>query len=128
MIPEQLETHGHTRIDNYYWLNQREDPEVIAYLEAENGYTDALMAHTEDLQDTLFEEIKGRIQQTDLSVPVREGDFFYYSRTEDGRDYPIYARKHGSLDADEEVILDVNPLAEGHDYYAAFPRSAPTAT
>ena len=121
VIPEQLETHGHTRVDNYYWLNQRENPEVIAYLEAENGYTDALMAHTEGLQAELFEEIKGRIRQTDLSVPVREGDFFYYSRTEDGRDYPIYARKRGSLDADEEVILDVNPLAEGHDYYAAFP-------
>ena len=73
VIPEQLETHGHTRVDNYYWLNQRDNPEVISYLEAENGYTDALMAHTEDLQTELFEEIKGRIQQTDLSVPVREG-------------------------------------------------------
>ena len=121
VIPEQIETHGHTRIDNYYWLNQRENPEVIEYLEAENAYTDALMGHTDDLQADLFDEIKGRIKQTDLSLPVREGDFFYYTRTEEGRDYPIYARKRGSLDAEEEVILDVNVLAEGHDYYAAFP-------
>ena len=121
VIPEQLETHGHTRIDNYYWLNQRDNPAVIEYLEEENAYTDALMAHTGGLQEELFEEIKGRIKQSDLSVPVREGDFFYYSRTEDGRDYPIYARKRGSLDATEEVILDVNAHAEGHDYYSAFP-------
>ena len=121
VIPEQLETHGHTRIDNYYWLNQRDNPAVIEYLEEENAYTGALMAHTEDLQAELFDEIKGRIKQTDLSVPVKEGDFFYYSRTEDGRDYPIHARKRGSLDADEEIILDVNAYAEGHDYYAAFP-------
>ena len=121
VIPEQIETHGHTRIDNYYWLNQRENPEVIEYLEAENAYTDALMGHTDDLRADLFDEIKGRIKQTDLSLPVREGEFFYYTRTEEGRDYPIYARKPGSLDAEEEVILDVNALAEGHDYYAAFP-------
>ncbi|WP_419950338.1 S9 family peptidase [Candidatus Palauibacter sp.] len=126
VIPEQLETHGHTRIDNYYWLNQRDNPEVIAYLEAENDYTDALMAHTEDFQAELFDEIKGRIKQTDLSVPVKEGDFFYYTRTEDGRDYPLYARKRGSLDADEEIILDVNALAEGHDFFAAFPEVSST--
>ena len=122
VIPEQIETHGHTRIDNYYWLNQRENPEVIEYLEAENAYTDALMGHTDDLQAELFDEIKSRIKQTDLSLPVREGDFLYYTRTEEGRDYPIHARKRGSLDAEEEVILDVNALAEGHDYYAAFPQ------
>lgn len=121
VIPEQLETHGHTRIDNYYWLNQRDNPAVIEYLEEENAYTGTLMAHTEDLQAELFDEIKGRIKQTDLSVPVKEGDFFYYSRTEDGSDYPIHARKRGSLDADEEIILDVNAHAGGHDYYAAFP-------
>ena len=121
VIPERLEAHGHTRVDNYYWLNQRENPEVIAYLEAENAYTDARMAHTEELQKELFDEIKGRIRQTDLSVPVKDGGYFYYSRVEEGRDYPIYARKHGSPDADEEVILDVNALAEGHDFYSAFP-------
>ncbi|MCG8467841.1 MAG: S9 family peptidase [Gemmatimonadetes bacterium] len=121
VVPEQLEIHGHTRIDNYYWLNQREDPDVIAYLTAENDYTNAMMGHTTDLQDELFEEIKGRIKQTDLSIPVKRGSYFYYTRTEDGQDYPIHARKRESLDADEEVILDVNELAEGHDYYNAFP-------
>ena len=121
VIPEPLVAHGHTRVDNYYWLNERENPEVIAYLEAENTYTDARMAHTEELRKELFDEIKGRIKQTDLSVPVKDGDYFYYSRVEAGRDYPIHARKHGSLDAEEEVILDVNALAEGHDFYSAFP-------
>ncbi len=121
VVPEQLEAHGHTRIDNYYWLNQREDPQVISYLEAENEYTEAMMGHTDALQEELFGEIKGRIKQTDLSVPTKEGNYFYYTRTEDGKDYPIYGRKLESLDAPEEVILDVNALAEGHDYYNAFP-------
>ncbi len=121
VIPEQLESHGHTRVDNYYWLNQRENPEVIAYLEAENEYTGAVMSHTDELREELFSEIKGRIKQTDLSVPVRRGNYFYYTRTEEGRDYSIHARKRGSLDGTEEVILDVNELAEGHDFYNAFP-------
>ncbi|NIR42665.1 MAG: S9 family peptidase [Gemmatimonadetes bacterium] len=116
VIPHELEAHGHMRIDNYYWLNQRENPEVIAYLEAENEYTEAMMAHTEALQEKLFQEIKGRIKETDLSVPYREGDYFYYSRWEEGKDYPIYARKRGSLDAAEEIMLDVNELAEGHGF------------
>ncbi len=119
VIPTELETLGHVRVDDYYWLNQRDNPDVIAYLEAENAYTDAVMAHTADLQQRLFAEIKGRIEQTDLSVPVRRGDYFYYSRTEDGKDYPIHARKRGSLDAPEEVMIDANRLAEGHDFYAA---------
>jgi len=117
VIPAQLETHGHTRIDNYYWLNQRENPEVISYLEAENEYTGQLMAHTEGLQGELFDEIKGRIKQTDLSVPFRDGPYFYYSRTVEGLNYSIFCRKRGSLEADEEIILDINELAEGHDYF-----------
>lgn len=125
VIPEQLDAHGHMRIDNYYWLNQRENPEVISYLEAENDYTGAMMAHTESLQSELFDEIKGRINQSDLSVPVKRDGFFYYTRTEEGQDYPIHARKRESLDADEEIILDVNTLAEGHDYYSAFPNVSP---
>ncbi len=120
-IPETLEAHGHTRVDNYYWLNQRDNPEVIEYLEAENGYTDAVMASTASLQEDLFDEIKGRIRQTDVSVPVKEGDFFNYYRTEEGADYPVYARRRGSMDAPEEILLDVNLMAEGHDYYNAFP-------
>lgn len=118
-VPTRLETHGHVRVDDYYWLNDRDDPEVIAYLEAENAYFEAMTAHTADLREALFEEIRGRIKQTDLSVPFRQDDYFYYSRTEDGKEYPIYARKKGGLDAPEEVMLDVNELAEGRGYYAA---------
>ena len=119
MVPVELTAHGDVRVDHYYWMNRREDPETIAYLEAENAYTEAVMAHTEALQSRLYEEIKGRIKQTDLSVPYRRGDFYYYSRTEDGKAYPIYARKEGFLEAPEQVMLDVNELAAGHEFYAA---------
>ena len=115
-IPQRLEAHGDVRIDNYYWLNQRDNPEVIAYLEAENAYTEAVMAHTQGLQEALFEEIRGRIKETDLSVPYRKGDYFYYVRWEEGKDYPIYARKRGSLEAAEEIMIDVNELAEGYGF------------
>lgn len=117
VVPKELETHGHVRLDDYYWLNDREDPDVIAYLEAENEYTSAVMAHTAGLRDRLFDEIKGRIKQTDLSVPVFRDGYFYYSRTEDGKDYSIRVRTKGTLDAPEEIILDENERAEGHDYY-----------
>ena len=117
VVPKKLETHGDVRIDNYYWLNKRDNREVIAYLEAENKYTDAMMAHTKDLEDLLFEEIKGRIKQTDESVPYKLGDYYYYTRYEDGREYPIHCRKKDSLDGDEEIMLDVNVMAEGHEYF-----------
>jgi len=116
VVPKRLEAHGHVRIDNYYWLSERENPEVTAYLEAENAYTEAVMARTRPLQETLFEEIKGRFKESDLSVPWREGDYFYYYRWEEEKEYPIYARKRGSLGADEEILLDVNKIAEGHAY------------
>ncbi len=115
-VPKKLEAHGDVRIDNYYWLNQRDNPEVIAYLEAENVYTEAVMARTEALQEALFEEIKGRIKQTDLSVPFKQDDYFYYYKTEEGKDYPIFARKKGSLEAPEEIMLDVNQIAEGRRF------------
>lgn len=114
--PHEITTHGHTRVDDYYWLREKENPEVIAYLEAENAYTAAMLKETEALQKTLYDEMVGRIQETDQSVPVRIGDFFYYTRTEAGKQYPIYCRKQGSLDAPEEILLDLNELAEGHDY------------
>lgn len=117
--PTSLENHGHVRVDDYYWLSRRDDPAVLEYLQAENDYTAQMMAHTEGLQESLFREIKGRIKQTDLSVPYREGDFYYYRRTEDGQEYPIYARREGSMEAPEQLLLDVNRLAEGHDFYAA---------
>lgn len=117
--PHRLEAHGHVRIDDYYWLRERDNPEVIAYLEAENEWTEAVMAHTKDLQDRLFEEIKGRIKQDDSSVPYLEDGYWYYSRTEEGKEYAIYCRKKDSLDAPEEIMLDVNELAAGHGFFAA---------
>lgn len=114
--PHEITTHGHTRVDDYYWLREKENPDVIAYLEAENAYTAEMLRETEALQKTIYEEMVGRIQQTDQSVPVRIGDYAYYTRTEEGKQYPIYCRKHGSLDAPEEILLDLNELAEGHDY------------
>ena len=116
--PVQLEAHGHVRTDPYYWLRERDDPEVLAYLEAENAYTEAMMAHTAELQETLFQEIRGRIKQTDESAPYKRDDYYYYSRTEDGREYPIFCRKYAALDAPEQVLLDGNVLAEGHGFFS----------
>ena len=123
VVPQELEKHGDVRVDDYYWLRERENPEVIAYLEAENAYTEAVMAHTAELRAKLFEEIKGRIKQTDLSVPFKLDDYFYYTKTEEGKEYPIYARKRGSLEADEEILIDVNAVAEGHGF-TSVPRPA----
>lgn len=106
-----------TRQDPYAWLRNREDSDTIAYLEAENAYTKHVMQPTEPLQKALYDEMLGRIQETDLSVPIRRGDCFYYSRTEKGKEYAIYCRKHGSLDAPEEILLDGNVLAYGHSYF-----------
>jgi oligopeptidase B len=107
-----------TRTDDYYWLRDRENPEVISYLEAENAYTEAETAHLKALEEALFEEIKGRIKEDDSSVPYKEGDYFYYTRYEEDKEYPIYARKQGALDAEEQIMLDANVLADGHEYFA----------
>lgn len=115
--PQNLEVHGDVRVDDYYWLRERENPEVIAYLEAENAYLDAMMKHTESLQETLFEEIVSRIPQDDESVPVRLDDFEYYTRYEEGQEYPIYVRRSVSPRGEEEVLLDVNELAKGHEFF-----------
>ena len=120
--PTRLEAHGHVRLDPFYWLRQRDNPEVRKYLRAENTYLDAVLAHTRPLQERLFEEIKGRIKQTDTSAPYRRGPFLYYTRTEDGREYPIYCRR-ASPEAPEQVLLDVNELARGHDYFAVNARA-----
>lgn len=117
-IPVQLEKHGHVRIDDYYWLNERDKSEVIDYLKAENEYTDAAMAHTQSVQETLFQEFKERIKQTDVSVPYKKGGYLYYSRTEEGEEYPIYCRKKDSLEAREQIMLNVNEMAKGHDFFA----------
>lgn len=111
--PHRFEEHGTVRTDPYYWLRERSNPEVIKYLEDENAYTKAVMAHTEALQERLYEELKGRVLQNDQSVPFRQGGYFYYTRLVDGKNYPIYARKRGSLTSPEEILIDVNALAEG---------------
>jgi len=116
-IPVELTKHGHTRIDDYYWLRERENPEVIKYLEEENAYFDTMMSGTKQLQEKLYNEIVGRIKQTDMSVPYLQECYYYYTRFEEGKEYPIYCRKPGSLEAEEEVLLNVNDLAEGYSYY-----------
>lgn len=114
---ERAEIHGVVREDPYAWLERREDPEVIAYLEAENAYTESVMADTEDLRERLYREMRGRIQEEDVSVPARKDAYWYYTRTEEGKQYPIYCRKRGRLEAEEEVLLDLNALAEGEEYF-----------
>src|SRR3954467_4484818 len=108
--------HGELREDDYFWLRDRGDPAVLAYLEAENRYTATVMRHTENLQERLYQEMRGRIKETDLSVPERLDEYLYYSRTEAGGQYPILCRRHGE-DASEEILLDQNPLAAGHQYF-----------
>jgi oligopeptidase B len=110
--------HGHRLTDDYAWLREKTSPEVIAFLEQENAYTRAVMKPTEDLQTKLYDEMLSHIKETDISVPFRDKDYFYYSRTEQGAQYPIYCRKHGSLEAEEEVILDMNQLAIGESFMA----------
>ena len=115
--PTMLEKHGDTRIDNYYWLNDREDQEVLDYLHAENAYNDSLTAHTKDFQKVLFEEMKSRIKEDDISVPYKLNGYWYITRYETGKGYPIYARKKETLDADEEILFDCNKEAEGHSFF-----------
>lgn len=115
--PKELTIHDHTRIDNYYWLNQREDSAVINYLTAENNYTEAVMNHTNEFQTKLFDEMVSRIKKTDESVPAKSNGYYYYSRTEGDAEYPLYCRKEGSLDANEQVMLNVPELASGFSYY-----------
>jgi oligopeptidase B len=108
--------HGATVIDDYYWFREKSNPELIKYLEAENAYTAATTQGLKPFEDALYKEMLGRIKQTDLSVPVRHGNYLYYSRTEEGKQYPIQCRKQGSMEAPEEVLLDLNELAKGHKF------------
>jgi oligopeptidase B len=117
-IPKEMEIHGDVRIDDYYWLNERENPKVIDYLNAENSYYDSMTAHTKQFQEDLFEEMKSRIKEDDESVPYKKNGYYYITKYETGKQYPVYTRKKEHLDAEEEVIFDVNDLAKGHDYYA----------
>ena len=108
--------HGKTRNDEYYWLREKEDPEVLKYLHAESDYLEEMMGHTKPLQESLFAEMKGRIKETDSTVPERRGGYFYYQRMEAGREYPIHCRKKESLENPEEILLDHNTLAEGKSF------------
>jgi oligopeptidase B len=117
-IPTKLEKHGHVRVDDYYWLRERENSEVIKYLNEENEYAAKTMAHMGHFEERLFEEIKNRFKQNDMSVPYRRDDYFYYTRYKHGEEYPIYARKRGSLDQPEEIMLDANLLAQGHGFFS----------
>jgi oligopeptidase B len=114
--PYEITQHGQTRIDNYYWMRDRSDPEVLKYLHAENDYLEEIMGHTKSLQETLYAEMKRRLKETDSTVPEKRGGYFYYSRNEEGKQYPIYCRKKGSLDSPEEILLDQNTLAEGKSF------------
>ncbi len=116
-IPKELINHGHKRIDNYYWLNERENPEVIAYLEAENSYTQEVMKSTEELQNKIYDEIVGRIKQNDVSVPYFYNGYSYYTKYDEGKEYPIFCRKSTELNSQEEVFINGNILAEGHAYF-----------
>ncbi|TMC83756.1 MAG: S9 family peptidase, partial [Chloroflexi bacterium] len=115
--PHILEAHGDRRVDSYYWLRDKHNPEVTAYLEAENTYADAVMSDVADLQDRLYREVVGRVQETDYSAPVFYKGWWSYTRTVEGLDYEIYCRRRGSMEAPEEVMLDANELAKGHEYF-----------
>ncbi|MEC4052782.1 S9 family peptidase [Myroides odoratimimus] len=115
--PHELTAHNHTRVDNYFWLNDRKDQEVIDYLNAENAYYEGQTAHTKAFQADLFEEMKSRIKEDDSSVPYFYNGYYYITRFEKGKDYPIFSRKQGSLEADEEIMFDCNVMAEGHSYF-----------
>lgn len=115
-IPTELQIHNHTRIDHYFWMNERDSPDVLDYLKAENAYTDSVMKPLDGLREKLFLEMKGRIKETDISVPYLLRGYWYYVRYEEGKEYPIYCRKPESIENKEQVILDVNALAENQAY------------
>ena len=116
-IPKELKIHNDLRIDNYYWLNDRDNPEVIDYLNSENAYTKAMMNHTETFQTELFEEMKSRIKEDDTTVPYKFNGYWYITRYEKGKDYPIYIRKKENLEAQEELLFDCNIMADGYSYF-----------
>ncbi len=117
-IPKAFENFGDKRTDDYFWLREKTDPAVTAYLNAENSYTDSIMGGLKPLQETLYKDMLSRIKETDENVPYRNGDYWYYSRTETGKQYSIYARKKGTLEAKEEIILDMNVLGKDQKFFA----------
>ena len=116
-VPKTTEINGRELVDNYFWLRDKQNPEVAAYLQAENAYTDAVMKPTEGLQKKLYDEMLSRIKETDVEVPYKEGSYFYYTRTEAGKQYSIYCRKKGSLDAPEEVAARRERAGQGAEVH-----------
>ena len=114
--PHTVEMHGDARDDPWFWLRERDDPATMEYLQAENAHTDAFLKPLESLQSRIYDEIRGRIKEDDNTVPEKDGEYYYYVRYDEGAQYPIYCRKRGSEEADEEILLDVNALADGRDY------------
>ena len=114
--PKTTNIHGVTLNDDYFWMREKSNPAVLAHLQAENAYAEALMKPTAPLQEKLYNEMLSHIKQTDSNVPYRSGNYFYYTRTEEGKQYAIYCRKKGSLDAPEEIVLDQNELAKGQKF------------
>ena len=117
-IPKELIIHNDKRVDDYFWLNDRENPEVIDYLNKENEYTKEVLKSTEDFQANLYDEMVGRIKKDDSSVPYKKNGYWYYTRYIETDEYPIYCRKKDSMESEEQILLDVNKQAEGHSYYA----------
>ena len=116
-ISHKIQLHGKERVDEYFWLKEKDNPDVIEYLNAENNYTDEMTSHTKDIQESLYKEMVGRINETDLTVPEKRGKFYYYTRTEKGKQYPIFVRKEGSLEAEEELLIDQNEMAKGIKFF-----------
>ena len=116
-VPKELTVHGDTRLDNYFWLNDRNNPEVIDYLNAENAYKEEVMKHTEQLQKEIYDEIYSKIKQEDESVPYLKNGYYYYTRTLPETEYFLICRKKGTLDGEEQIMLDVNEMATDHEYY-----------
>ncbi len=117
IVPKDVTVHNDKRTDNYFWLRERDEQRVIDYLEAENAYTEAMMKEGEGMREGLFKELVGRIRETDLEVPAKWGDYFYYTRSEEGKQYKIFCRKKGHTEAPEEILLDQNLLAQGKGYF-----------
>src|SRR6202165_6132360 len=115
--PKVLERHGDSRVDPYYWLRDKGNPEVTVHLEAENAYAEAVMAPTAELQETVYREIVGRVQLTDVSAPTFFKGYWHYTRTVEGLDYEVHCRRPASMDSPEQVLLDANQMAEGHAYF-----------
>ena len=115
-VPHVTQVNGTTLKDNYFWIRDKKDPDVMKYLEAENAYTEEVMKPARNFQESLYKEMLSHMKQTDLSVPARQGRYFYYSRTEEGKQYPYQCRRMGGMDAPEEILLDLNQLAQGHSF------------